>query len=170
MASHSPAQLRPAAPSRHGEPVPSRPDTQPVTSPFLCARRSDAKRQAGRPSATPPYPVDRQSFPISMQPSASLSMTLAACAERGSKESSEFMFMRPRGAFVCLECCSGVLRKHARSNGKFGRALSKTSVPEISGALPRSYGRSRRRLTWHLSPTRTNAQPRVGFQVNSNRL
>jgi len=73
------------------------------------------------------------------------------------------------GGVSCVVSTSNDLPNLQISNGKFGRALSKLSAGN-SGQSPSSFGRSKQRLIWPQSQTRTNEQRRGGSQASSHRL
>jgi hypothetical protein len=139
----------------------------PSLSPFPCPRAFTVAGQAARLSAPPPLPAGRQSFPISMHPSANRSSTALAWTPIGSK-SSEFMLRRVyRG-----KSCRVAYRSESPAHGKCTRkkACGPADVRfEISQGSPSSYGQTKRPSHWPRWSTHRRAPLNAGYQAKSSR-
>lgn len=90
------------------------------------------------------------------------------CAtSRRTRSISQFV-LRMSGGVPCMEHCRDVLPRRAKSNDKFGRALTKLSASENLESLPRLYGRSIQQPALPRSLEKTSERGRVGSQANSN--
>jgi hypothetical protein len=153
-----------ASPSRLWQPGLSRiaqVPAHPSLSPFPCPRAFNVAGQAARCSAPPRDRAGRQSFPISIVANASRSMTPAACALRGSKQSSsEFMsrHKRSRGSSCVQYRRRRALRRLKAPEQRFG--LPNNRSVQFSEMSQSCFGQQKQRLTLPLWSGAVNAPPK----------